>query len=95
MSATIIPFPSERAALAREFGALFPESTREDREAFANLVMMGVDKRDIIEGRRYRLELEQQREQERRPLPARGEMVRRVLQRTKARRDARRPGGAG
>lgn len=31
----------------------------------------------------------------RRPLPGRGDMVRRVLQRAQARRDARRPGGAG
>lgn len=31
----------------------------------------------------------------RRPLPAHGDLVRRVLQRTQARREARSPGGAG
>lgn len=31
----------------------------------------------------------------RRPLPARGDMVRKVLQRAHARREARRPSGAG
>ncbi|MBY4594966.1 hypothetical protein K3217_05355 [bacterium BD-1] len=89
--ATIIPFPSERAALAREFGALFPESTREDREAFANLVACGVDKQLIIEGRRWRESCAPQQ----RPLPRHGELARKALQRAQARREARRPGGAG
>lgn len=85
MTATIIPFPSERAELIREFGSIFPESTMDEREAFANVVAWGIDKHLIIEGRRFRQRLELQA----RPRPAKGEMVRRVLQRAQARRKAR------
>ncbi len=97
MSATIIPFPKVESGLAREWSERFPESTREERLAFASFVRrFGAEMgRQAIEGRALRQSLEQVSRKRARDLPTRAELVRRVLQRAKARRDAWRPGGAG
>ena len=93
MTATIIPFPKVDSGLAREWIERFPDSSREERMAFASFVRrFGAEMgRSAIEGRALRQSLEEASKQRARALPTHGDLVRRVLQRTKIKRDIKRP----